>query len=163
MSAGVGIVGACRGTDLDETTLNGLLDLTQSNMAVMYDACPGWGWDRAGKAEEFKDPDSQYLILSESTGFAMYRVDTPEDEVYLWELQLCNTGCGRGFGSLLLNEVEQIARRAGVAQVTLTVFKSNLRAVAFFYSKGYSIDDTDPSLYEDEEEVGYLILSKSMH
>ncbi|TPX46052.1 hypothetical protein SeLEV6574_g03471 [Synchytrium endobioticum] len=65
--------------------------------------------------------------------------------VYCYEIQLEPDVQGSGLGTRLLLIMEDLARAAGMHKAYLTVFKSNVRAIAFYTRRGYTIDGISPS------------------
>jgi len=47
----------------------------------------------------------------------------------------------RGFGSLIINEVEQRIKRTGCPKINVMVRKSNQAIVDFYYNHGYVLDE----------------------
>jgi len=59
----------------------------------------------------------------------------------------------------MMNLCCAIAEKTGCIKVVLTVFKHNEKAAGFYREKlGFVLDDTDPSIFD--EETDYWILAK---
>lgn len=62
---------------------------------------------------------------------------------------------GRGYGRLFMQFLHELARRRGAKRIRLRVYPENLRAVQFYRSLGYALNDTrDP----DGQIVGFVDL-----
>mmetsp|Transcript_1228 Transcript_1228/g.1743 ORF Transcript_1228/g.1743 Transcript_1228/m.1743 type:complete len:251 (-) Transcript_1228:15-767(-) len=166
------------------------LQLFQTNMTDMYKSS-SWGLDMKEKENEFQHPDARFLILTPTVeydshqqqqqltsnskatnkvlAFAHFRFEIDDEDdplcaiAYLYELQVDSSARRAGIGRRLTSIVELIAKMVHMKMVRLTVFKSNLSAMHFYTNKmKYSIDDISPSNYEDNVDVDYEILCKSL-
>ncbi|KAI8425198.1 hypothetical protein MSG28_007021 [Choristoneura fumiferana] len=67
-----------RVNDLEKSTLDWAIDLTERNMKKLYETC-AWGWNKERKVEEMKDDSAWYLIAKDNTGallaFSHFRFD----------------------------------------------------------------------------------------
>ncbi|GAA6059094.1 hypothetical protein JCM10212_002065 [Sporobolomyces blumeae] len=157
-------------------------DLFERNMKHLYEASRD-GWDPTEKRKELFDAESRFVVLRPShpsvseragdnadlAGYAIFRFDTEDtadegegdglcDVVYCYELQVEQTCRGRGHGKLLMDCLERIADETRMVKTILTVFKANDAARTFYRGIGFSLDEIDPSRFE--EDVDYEILSK---
>ncbi|KAL9234587.1 hypothetical protein vseg_009443 [Gypsophila vaccaria] len=99
-------------------------------------------------------------------GFVHYRFTLEEDlpVLYIYELQLESDIQGMGLGRFLMQLLELIAQKSGMAAIVLTVQKRNVSAMFFYTSKmGYSVAATSPSRVDPllGAEVNYEILCKA--
>lgn len=80
---------------------------------------------------------------------------------YCYEVQLEQAVQRRGLGKRLMKALEQLAVRAGMRAVVLTVLDANEAAKRLYASLGYTLDQNspDPDDYE-EAHSGYRILRK---
>lgn len=83
-----------------------------------------------------------FLLLEEEAqpmGFAAYSVKDEEARVYkLNKIYLLPQTQGKGYGKLLLQEVEQQAKKAGAAILDLNVNRHN-NAKGFYERSGYNV------------------------
>jgi ribosomal protein S18 acetylase RimI-like enzyme len=69
----------------------------------------------------------------------------------------------RGAGELLLQEAEGHLRDSGFTEVTLWVFRENARAIAFYESKGFSVEPgREKRLERGGAEIPGIRLRKSL-
>ncbi|WVQ83014.1 hypothetical protein IAT38_005152 [Cryptococcus sp. DSM 104549] len=130
----------------------------------------------AAESVELKDDDEQGLL-----GFAEFRFDTEEtmegsdvEVVYCYEVQLQPQTRGAGLGKVLMDLIDEIGKRRGMAKTMLTCLKSNTSALRFYEKSGYTPDEIDPTRVAaeysdddededaDDEEADYVILSKEL-
>ena len=80
-------------------------------------------------------------------GYALFRFDLEDDEavLYLYQLQVSPAHQGHGLGRNLMVLIEDVAVRAGIPKVLLTVQTCNPGALRFYLRLGYCIDWTSPS------------------
>lgn len=142
-----------------------------------------WGWDREMKRRELSQDKMQYLLLLErdleeaeenslaGTLFAFAALVPDSDEAdakgrtrpitYLYELQVRESLRGLGLGSMLLGQVEAMARSepSGPELIMLTCFTANEGAVRFYRDRhGFIIDEISP----EPDRSDYLILGKPL-
>mmetsp|Transcript_2716 Transcript_2716/g.5780 ORF Transcript_2716/g.5780 Transcript_2716/m.5780 type:complete len:270 (+) Transcript_2716:141-950(+) len=114
---------------------------------------------------EYPDAASAPSAPSErNLGFVHLQFCIEDDRpvLYVLELQLVDAARGKGLGRFAMQLCELVARKHGMQNVMLTVFKSNQRAVDFYCKKlRYVIDESSPSVWERHDE-DYEILSKSL-
>jgi ribosomal protein S18 acetylase RimI-like enzyme len=121
--------------------------------------------------DELNEPNSFYLIHEQ--GFLSFQFDLDgsypdEDEVkipvcYLYQIQVSDSYQGKGLGTLMMETLETVGNFFGMYQVTLTVFKDNIKTIGFYENRGYSTDSSCPSNFDmDQSRVSYRILSKSL-
>lgn len=142
-----------------------------------------WGWDREMKRKQLSQDCMEYLfLLARNSGaaedhpltgvllaFAAVVPGSSEVDVrgrdrpvaYLYELQVAESLRGAGCGSLLLSQVEAMAKGepSRPKLIMLTCFTANKRAIRFYQEKnGFTIDEISPG----PGEADYLILSKPL-
>nr|CAG4647601.1 EOG090X0MNC [Megafenestra aurita] len=151
--------------DLQKDIANWCFDLLKRNMKQMYEES-AWGWDEKEKVLEMTEEPALYLIAftqeEKPIAFSHFRfdVDYGQPVLYCYELQLELQYRQKGLGRFMLQILELIAFRAGLKKVVLTVFLHNPKAVCFFKSLGYAVDETSP-VNTLMEQFDYEILSKS--
>ncbi|EKC98167.1 hypothetical protein A1Q2_07499 [Trichosporon asahii var. asahii CBS 8904] len=128
----------------------------------------GEGRKRRRMRRRSKDQDHGELL-----GFASFRFDTEEtmspqdaEVVYCYELQLSPCARGLGLARRLMDALEGIGRRRGMAKSMLTCLVANTSALGFYERQGYTPDEIDPTRCAEEEgeeaEYTYRILSKEL-
>lgn len=138
-------------------------------------------WSPTNKRKEMVLPDMRYLVIHQRAGaeertgtgagvcaFVSFMV-TYEDGyevIYVYEIHLEQRLRSQGIGTVLMQMVEGVGRRAGVEKCMLTVFKANQKAVKWYERLGYGVDDFSPGprLLRNGtvKRPTYLILSKSL-
>ncbi|KAE8134302.1 GNAT family acetyltransferase Nat4 [Aspergillus pseudotamarii] len=149
-----------------------------------------WGWSPKKKMKEMRLPDMRYLILrrgpkttpenmekgegstvsptGQFLGFTSFMVtyEDGKEVVYCYEIHLSSEAQGQGLGSQLMIRLANIGRRIGLVKVMLTVFRSNDKAVSFYYKLGFTEDEFSPPPRVLRngmvKEPDYMILSKSL-
>jgi len=161
------------------------VSLTERNMKLLYTlAKSGWSWDSKEKRRELEDKDARILVAytgdrehPEPVGFVHFRF-LKEDEaavLYVYELQLdVEILARKGLGTHFMKLLEDIAENWEMDWIMLTVFNRNERALNFYDRLGYAIDETSPTMTENNSNKndpniskpspleGYRILSKKM-
>lgn len=142
------------------------------------------GWHPKKKQREMRLPDLRYLLVrrgealseiqqqrhaaSPIEGFVSFMM-TYEDGfevVYIYEIHITSALRGHGLGGKLMGLVERAGARAGMVKAMLTVFTSNEAAQAFYFARGYVLDEYSPVPRKlrggTVKEPDYKILSKSL-
>ncbi|GAA5896700.1 GNAT family N-acetyltransferase [Sporobolomyces salmoneus] len=155
-------------------------DLFVRNMQSLYESSED-GWNPDEKRKELFHSESRFFILRSLEtgptvtekkkqeegflGYTVFRFDTEDtageeeaDVVYCYELQVEPDAAGRGVGRVLMDTLDRIGRETKMDKTMLTVFKANEPAVAFYEKIGFTIDEIDPSNYN--EQADYKILSR---
>ena len=79
-----------------------------------------------------------------TVGFAaFYHNDTVNNYAYLSLIAISSFFEGKGYGSILLSEVERISLESGMRAIKLQVYKSNSHALAFYIRHGYIVTGND--------------------
>lgn len=157
-----------RSSELKPKLFQDVLSLFERNMGELYKNS-SWGLDTEEKSAELKHTNARYLLVETSegnqlAGFVHFRFvyddeEQPTDAVlYVYEIQIDEKFRRQGLGKKLMGISEQIAAKAEVASVVLTVFKSNESAMDFYKRLDYEIDSSSPSKHN--EPADYEILSK---
>ncbi|EXJ79435.1 hypothetical protein A1O3_08937 [Capronia epimyces CBS 606.96] len=131
-------------------------------------------WSLPKKRKEMRLPDMRYIVLVESktsrlAGFISFMI-TYEDGfevVYIYEIHFAPEWQGQGLGKKLMQIVEAIGQNVGVTKAMLTVFKTNTRAVNWYYRLGYREDEFSPGPRRLRngtiKEPSHIILSKRLN
>ncbi|OHS99459.1 N-alpha-acetyltransferase 40 [Tritrichomonas foetus] len=145
-----------------------VFDLTKRNMQELYEKT--WGWNDNKKRHELFDDLARYLILinadKKPIGFAHIRFEfvRGQTRIYIYEFQVEPEYQGKGVGRFIMNTTEFIALKRGLEAVTLTVFKINEGAYAFYTKMHYIPSETSPSVVDPghPDAYDYEILTKSL-
>lgn len=137
-----------------------------------------WGWSDAAKREELTADAARFILVRPKAGgggdatppplpvaYAHFRyelADHPATDavLYVYEVQLAAAVQRAGLGRFLMQLLELVARRAGLAAINLTVQDCNEAARALYAGLGYVPDDGSPVPGVDEE--GYQVLVKRL-
>lgn len=60
---------------------------------------------------------------------------------------------GKGIGSLLTKEVEELVQRKGIKTISLVTTNDNLNALKFYQKRGYKIDAVFPNAVEQARKI----------
>jgi ribosomal protein S18 acetylase RimI-like enzyme len=145
------------------------------------------GWSAARKRKEMRLPDMKYLIQRRSrTGspevtFAdgisfqrgeilaflsfMVTYEDGKEVIYCYEVHVAPKAQGQGIGMRLMTLLRSIGVKIGLEKSMLTCFRSNHRALRFYKSIGYEVDENSPRsirLRTGEVEPDYYIMSESL-
>ncbi|TPP67257.1 N-alpha-acetyltransferase 40 NatD catalytic subunit [Fasciola gigantica] len=165
------IIECCKPKCCNTDSLDDMLNILCDNMKGFYKQS-SWKWDTDLKREEAFSPKSWLLICrireNESSqlpliaGFASFRFEREMERpvLYCYEIQLRDRYRGRSIGRYLMNILSLIAKNSKMTSIMLTVFKFNERALRFFQNLGFVKDESDPSNFEGNPKMDYLIMSK---
>lgn len=152
-------------SELDNSILRGVLNLTEKNMRCIYESTQA-GWDRKEKWIELTERTAYYLYVlnkegSDIVAFVHYRFELDDEGteciLYCYEIQLDEAVQSIGLGTKLMKCLETIGKDFDVGKIILTCQKSNSKAENFYRQKlGYKLDCSDPC-HND-----YTILSKKI-
>lgn len=154
--------------------LDSCMALFEENMGQLY-RDSSWGLNLPEKRAELDHNDARFLLATAPSkndknesmpvvGYCHFRFDVDDDDdpkelvVYVYELQVSKHFQGNGIGRRLMEIVHEVAKKAGISTVMLTVFDANVAAVQFYNKLGYIVDK-EQSPGEDED---YKILSKTV-
>ena len=163
------VTNSCKAHELSPKRRVQVMDILRDNMKEMY-VKADWGWNEVEKRKEVFHKMSRIVTLSpvsnplEVSAFVSFRFlwdddDEPEYPVlYCYELQVHRNMQKKGAGLALMRMLQQIAMCTEMKKVSLTVFKSNAAAMAFYKKAGFIIDSSSPSQFGEMDEC-YEILS----
>ena len=157
-------------SSLPDARLAECLALFETNMGEFYKNS-SWGLDMTEKAGELKHKNARFLLLlgegSSLAGFVHFRFEYDDEEhpsqavVYVYEIQIDKKYRRQGLGKKIMAIIEEIAQKAAMPKVMLTCLKSNKAASGFYQGLEYTLDETDPSNFN--EPVDYEILSRKLN
>jgi len=120
----------------------------------------GDGKKEKKKAELFHK-DARYIVVRQSSNdslaaFVHFRFDIEDsiEVLYLYEIQVEKKVRGKGLGRYLMILMETIAFHYNMKRIVLTVLKSEVNVVKFYFSLHYEIESYSPL------DSFYYILSK---
>lgn len=115
-------------------------------------------WDRAGAIDRALTENARLLPNGIATkrmrfvqaitedgdpaGRAWVSFDHPRgapDTAFLYDIQIVEEHRGRGFGKILLADVEKLVADAGIGSLELNVFGENVTAIALYERSGYAV------------------------
>eukprot|EP00545_Synedropsis_sp_CCMP1620_P008162 CAMPEP_0119028860 /NCGR_PEP_ID=MMETSP1176-20130426/39682_1 /TAXON_ID=265551 /ORGANISM="Synedropsis recta cf, Strain CCMP1620" /LENGTH=211 /DNA_ID=CAMNT_0006985097 /DNA_START=49 /DNA_END=684 /DNA_ORIENTATION=+ len=151
--------------------LQSCMDMFEDNMGQLY-SDSSWGLNLPEKRAELDHNDARFLLVMSGdddkkegslVGYCHFRFDTDDDDDpkelvgYVYELQVSKDFQGHGVGRRLMDIVHEVAKKASLSKVMLTVFDANEGAARFYNTLGYVIDELSPG-----EEADYKMMSKTM-
>lgn len=162
---------------ISPTDIEGCFNLITSTSSTDYKAS-SIGWSPAKKRKEMRLPDLRYILLKRKTlgsdekggtvvGFlsCMLTYEDGYEVVYCYEVHLAEGLQGKGIGKRLMEMMEEMGKRAGVAKAMLTSFKANGNAMTFYERRGYEEDEYSPRPRKLRngvvKEPDHVILSKA--
>ncbi|KAG8940531.1 Peptidyl-prolyl cis-trans isomerase cyp8 [Tulasnella sp. 424] len=118
-----------------------------------------YGWDPRSKKKELFHAESRFILVhqTEAPGlviaYTMFRFDdeeTMEDGVmepvvYCYEIQIAEEARRSGIGTVLMSDLEAIARKWKMKKVMLTALRSNVDAISFYEKLGFEMDPISPT------------------
>lgn len=82
----------------------------------------------------------------------------------IWHFQVNDKHTRKGYGKLLINKVNYIAKEKGFRAITIETQNTNVPAIHFYMNCGYQIEGIDVSLYsnnhEKNEEIAFYMRKK---
>ncbi|KAI3425014.1 hypothetical protein D9Q98_008396 [Chlorella vulgaris] len=102
--------------------------------------------------------------LGQPVAFLHFRFEAEDDEavLYCYEIQVAAAVQGKGLGRFLMQLLELMGRRSGVARLMLTVFHDNVAATAMYRKLGYVLDADSPGFLEPSGGHEYEIMTKRL-
>jgi ribosomal protein S18 acetylase RimI-like enzyme len=161
-------------------------NLVEQTSADAYRASSS-GWSAARKRKEMRLPDMKYLIqrrsrsgspevtIADGISFQrgeilaflsfMVTYEDGKEVIYCYEVHVAPKAQGLGIGMHLMMLLRSIGLKIGLEKGMLTCFRSNHRALRFYKSIGYKVDENSPRsihLRTGEVEPDYYIMSESL-
>jgi GNAT superfamily N-acetyltransferase len=160
---------------LPPNLLQDAVNMFEENMGIMYQNS-SWGLDLKDKRDELRHQNARFLLVHDNkadsnngkdkntmVGYCHFRFENDDEDepteavVYVYELQVSSKYQHCGIGRRLMELTHEIARRAGLKKVMLTVFTANDAALRFYKNLGYVIDTISPSM--GGQQCDYEIMS----
>ena len=82
--------------------------------------------------------DTQNTVLGYVVLCFGFSIESGGKDAFIDELYLSPTARGRGVGKMVLDEIEDVARNAGVTKLHLEVSRDNLRAKHYYLKAGFA-------------------------
>ncbi|KAF7165490.1 hypothetical protein CNMCM5623_009612 [Aspergillus felis] len=161
-------------------------NLVEQTSADAYRASSS-GWSAARKRKEMRLPDMKYLIhrrsrsgspevtIADGISFQrgeilaflsfMVTYEDGKEVIYCYEVHVAPKAQRLGIGMHLMMLLRSIGLKIGLEKAMLTCFRSNHRALRFYKSIGYKVDENSPRsirLRTGEVEPDYYIMSESL-
>jgi ribosomal protein S18 acetylase RimI-like enzyme len=95
----------------------------------------------------------------------MVTYEDGKEVIYCYEVHVAPKAQGQGIGMRLMTLLRSIGVKIGLEKSMLTCFRSNHRALRFYKSIGYEVDENSPRsirLRTGEVEPDYYIMSESL-
>jgi ribosomal-protein-alanine N-acetyltransferase len=142
--------------ELRWTDLPALAALERDLFAHDAWAEPTWWAELAGR------PRRDYLVLTDADGVLGYAgLDHGGEVADVMTIAVAPRAQGRGFGRLLLAELEQRAQARGAAHVILEVRADNVAALGLYERSGYAVLSTRRRYYQPGD-VDAVVMRKSL-
>lgn len=159
---------------LPPNLLQDAMNMFEENMEALY-RNSSWGLNLDEKRDELSHKNARFLLVynnhvaddeesSELVGYCHFRFENDDEDdpteivVYVYELQVSSKYQHCGIGQRLMERTHEIARKAGLKKLMLTVFNANNAAQKFYKKLGYAIDNTSP-ISTIEHQSDYEIMS----
>ncbi len=142
--------------ELRWTDLPALAALERDLFAHDAWAEPTWWAELAGR------PRRDYLVLTDADGVLGYAgLDHGGEVADVMTIAVAPRAQGRGFGRLLLAELEQRAQTRGATHVILEVRADNVAALGLYERSGYAVLSTRRRYYQPGD-VDAVVMRKSL-
>jgi len=142
--------------ELRWTDLPALAALERDLFAHDAWAEPTWWAELAGR------PRRDYLVLTDADGVLGYAgLDHGGEVADVMTIAVAPRAQGRGFGRMLLAELEQRARTRGATHVILEVRADNVAALGLYERSGYAVLSTRRRYYQPGD-VDAIVMRKSL-
>ena len=142
--------------ELRWTDLPALAALERDLFAHDAWAEPTWWAELAGR------PRRHYLVLTDADGVLGYAgLDHGGEVADVMTIAVAPRAQGRGFGRLLLAELEERAQARGAAHVILEVRADNVAALGLYERSGYAVLSTRRRYYQPGD-VDALVMRKAL-
>ncbi|MDV2990447.1 MAG: hypothetical protein N4J56_000101 [Chroococcidiopsis sp. SAG 2025] len=100
------------------------------------------GWNEELDRQEPRFPERYSMVQSQGGIVGFFCIRDARDHLYLHTIQLISSYRNKGYGTLLLQQIEEIARSKNLLRIRLSVFKEN--TVQKLYRRlGYQLIDED--------------------
>jgi GNAT superfamily N-acetyltransferase len=117
-----------------------LVSMSRENMAAIILASWGEEWRDEQLMDLLLDQRVDTTVLEGEEGIeAYYCVEDIDEYIFISSFQVRRSYQGKGLGALMLDMIEEKARRDGKAEVELCVQSTNERAKEFYYYHGYDL------------------------
>lgn len=147
-----------KASELSSTVKRRVWAIFEQNMRDSY-VGSSYGWDPRSKKKELFHAESRFILVhqTEAPGlliaYTMFRFDdeeTMEDGVmepvvYCYEIQIAEEARRSGIGTVLMSDLEAIARKWKMKKVMLTALRSNVDAISFYEKLGFEMDPISPT------------------
>lgn len=102
------------------------------------------GWDQTLHEQEPRFPERYTMVHREGKTIGFFCIREAADHLYLHTIQLLPMFRNQGYGTLLLDHIEQIAKSKALPKICLSVFQEN--PAQFLYQRlGYRFLEVDVS------------------
>ena len=91
-----------------------------------------------------------YLLYDETKPVATFMTRRNGDTLHFEKLGTLPSESGKGIGSLCMNKIEEMAKKAGCNKVIMEVYEPSQHAISFYEHKGYKrVGMTDTFKYKE--------------
>lgn len=116
-------------------------------------------WSRQSYENELKNQYAHYLVLDYQGDIGGYGgIWVVFDEAHITNVAIAGKFRGRGWGRVLMLELERLARRNRAGRILLEVRPSNRPAIAMYHSLGFIVSGLRKQYYSDNNEDAIVMV-----
>lgn len=72
---------------------------------------------------------------------------------FIEDIEIAESHRNKGIGGMLINEVEEVAKKNGIRVISLEVQSTNVPAIDFYRKNGFELDGVDLSYYTNTDTI----------
>lgn len=116
-------------------------------------------WSRQSYENELNNQYANYLVIDHLGDIGGYGgIWVVFDEAHITNVAVAANFRGRGWGRVLMLELEKVARRNRAVRILLEVRPSNRSAVAMYHSLGFLVSGLRKQYYSDNMEDAIVMI-----
>ncbi|MEN6391285.1 MAG: ribosomal protein S18-alanine N-acetyltransferase [Syntrophomonas sp.] len=116
-------------------------------------------WSRQSYENELKNQYANYLVIDYQGDVGGYGgIWVVFDEAHITNVAIASSLRGRGWGRVLMLELEKLARRKRAARILLEVRPSNRAAIAMYHGLGFMVSGLRKQYYSDNNEDAMVMV-----
>ncbi|MGC5771636.1 GNAT family N-acetyltransferase [Paenibacillus pabuli] len=137
----------------EETQGSFSMHLTLTNLDNIYEKEELNSTDDLKRYEEIIKMGFSYGLYISGSLIALALVEPQHwnNTMMIWHFQVNEKYIRKGYGRLLINKVNEIAKENGFRAITLETQNTNVPAIHFYMQCGYQIEGIDVSLYTNND------------
>lgn len=116
-------------------------------------------WSRQSYENELKNQYANYLVIDYQGDVGGYGgIWVVFDEAHITNVAIASSLRGRGWGRVLMLELEKLARRKRAVRILLEVRPSNRAALAMYHGLGFMVSGLRKQYYSDNNEDAIVMV-----